>query len=387
MSNKNSLSRWLVLVWALSISQVAVGQQGGLPSKNLTESDRTEPESPVVRNVELDVLIHAAPSYRVKAQEWGRLFQELGYTPKFRSPKPGEEIRVEDVVDGDYVSVKIVCGMSQDGSIRIGQQKFTLDDSAKLRSYLDELRNYGSGGPPERNPTWGMSEEQLMEIMKLLSEPVTGVVQLQSPLVAVESLGLPEGVKLTFADSARERAFGRRPASAPEELDLKGCSKGSGIAILLSQYGLGFRPLRIAANRFELQIDAGGESNNLWPTGWKTQETVSRVLPAYLKSIPVDVQDAEISALLNVVSERLKVPVFQSSFELASAGKNLDELTYSRSEKKIAPSRLLTSIGDKHQLGFDVRVDEGGKMFLWATTAAESNAFRVRFAHVKQLAE
>lgn len=387
MSGKQSLSSWWILALTLSFSQMASGQQSNVAPRNLTESDGTEPEAPIVRTVELDVLIQSAPNYRVKAQEWGRLFQELGYTPKFRQPKPGEEIRIEDIVDGDLVSVRIVCGMSPDGSIRIGRQKFTLNDTNKLSSLLDELRDYGSGGPPERNPTWGMSEKQLLEIMKLLSEPVTEVVQLQSPLVTVESLGLPEGVKLTFADSARERAFGRRPESAPEELDLKGCSKGSGLAILLAQYGLGFRPQRIAANRFELQIDAGGETNNLWPTGWKTQETVAKVLPAYLKSINVEVKDTEISALADVVSERLKIPVFYSSFELTSAGKNLDELTYSRDEGKIAPSRLLTSIADKHQLGFDVRVDEGGKLFLWATTAAESAAFRARFAHVKQLAE
>lgn len=386
MSSKQNLSGWWILALALGLSQVASGQSDIAP-KSSTENDDSKPESPVVRNVELDILIHAAPSYRVKAQEWGRLFQELGYTPKFRQPKPGEEIRIEDIVDGNRVTVRIVCGMSLDGSIRIGRQKFTLEDSNKLRSFLDELRDYGSGGPPDRNPTWGMTEKQLLEIMKLLSEPVSDVVELQSPLVTVESLGLPEGVKLTFADSARERALGRRPESAPEELDLKGCSKGSGIAILLAQYGLGFRPQRIAANRFELQIDAGGETDNLWPTGWKTQETVARILPAYLKSINVNVKDAEISALLEVLSERLKIPVFQSSFELISAGKNLDELTYSRDETKIAPSRLLTSIGDKHKLGFDVRVDEGGKLFLWATTAAESAAFRARFAHVKQLAE
>ena len=387
MSSKQSRSNWWILALALTFSQVASGQQSRVAPRNSTDSARSEPASPVIRNVELDVLIHAAPSYRVKAQEWGRLFQELGYTPKFRQPRPGEEIRIEDIVDGDRVTVRIVCGMSSDGSIRIGRQKFTLDDANKLRSFLDELKDYGSGGPPERNPSWGMSEVQLMEIMKLLSEPVTDVVQLQSPIVAVESLGLPEGVKLTFADSARERALGRRPESAPEELDLNSCSKGTGMAIVLAQYGLGFRPQRIAANRFELQINAGGETNNLWPVGWKSQETVASILPAYLKAIPVDVEDAEVSTLLGVVSERLKIPVFYSSFELTSAGKSLHDLTYTRKQDKIAPSRLLTSIGDKHKLGFDVRVDEGGKPFLWATTAAESAAFRARFAHVKQLAE
>ena len=386
MCNKQHLSAWWILTLALSFSNGAFGQTDSA-LKLSPENNETEPERPVVRTVELDVLIQSAPNYRIKAQEWGRLLQELGYTPKFRQPKPGEELRIEDIVQGDRVSVHIVCGMSADGSIRIGRQKFTLADANKLRTFLDELRDYGSGGPPERNPTWGMTEKQLLEVMKLLSEPITEVVRLESPLVAVESLGLPEGVKLTFADSARERALGRRPESAPEELDLKGCSKGSGMAILLAQYGLGFRPQRIAANRYELQIDVGGETNNLWPAGWKTQETVAKVLPAYLKSIKVDVKDTEISTLLEVLSERLKIPVFQSSFELNSAGKNLDELTYSRDETKIAPSRLLTSIGDKLQLGFDVRVDEGGKLFLWATTAEESAAFRARFAHVKQLSE
>jgi len=381
-----SQSSWWLLALVLSFSQMAYGQSTS-GRKLPAETGRANTERTIVRTVELDVLIQSAPNYRVKAQEWGRLFQELGYTPKFRQPKPGEEIRIEDIVDGDRVSVHIVCGMSADGSIRVGRQKFTLADSNRLRSLLDELRDYGSGGPPERNPTWGMTEVQLTEIMKLLSEPVKDVTQLQAPLLSVESLGLPDGVKLTFADSARERALGRRPESAPTELDLKGCSKGTGMAIILAQYGLGFRPQRIAANRFELQIHAGGETNNLWPTGWKTQETVARVLPAYLKSIKVDVQDTEISTLLEVLSERLKIPVFQSSFELGSAGKNLDELTYSRDETKIAPSRLLTSIGDKHKLGFDVRVDEGGKLFLWATTAEESAAFRARFAHVKQLTE
>lgn len=386
MSIKQYFYGWWILSFALMFSDAAVGQSNS-STKPLLGNESLSSEPTVLRTVELDVLIQSAPNYRVKAQEWGRLLQELGYTPKFRQAKPGEEIRIEDVVQGDRVSVHIVCGMSSDGSLRIDRRKFTLADSRKLGTFLDELRDYGSGGPPERNPTWGMTEKQLLEVMKLLSEPVTEVVQLESPLVAVESVGLPEGVKLTFADSARQRALGRRPESAPEVLDLKGCSKGTGIAIVLAQYGLGFRPQRIAANRFELQIDAGGETNNLWPTGWKTQETVARILPAYLKSIPVDVEDAEVSALLEVVSERLKIPVFSSSFELASAGKNLDELTYTRKQDKIAPSRLLTSIGDKLQLGFDVRVDEGGKLFLWATTEEESAAFRARFAHVKQVSE
>jgi hypothetical protein len=189
---------------------------------------------------------------------------------------------------------------------------------------------------------------------------------------------------MTFTDAAREKALGRRPDTAPELLDLKGFSKGTAMAIVLAQYGLGFRPQRISAGRYQIEIDAGNESSNLWPVGWKTQESLVVVLPAWLKSIPVDVEDVEVSVLLQVVADRLEIPMQTSSLSLASAERNLDELTYSRKADRVSPARLLTAIGDKLELGFDVRVDEGGKLFLWATTSDESNAFRTRFAHVKQ---
>ncbi len=378
------LTRRILFVITIAATSTHAAAQDNNPASLLTNRNSNDKDAAKPRQVALDVLIQAQPSYRIKAQEWGRAFQELGYTPQFRQPKPGEEIRVENVDKDGSESVHIVAGMSVDGTIRIGKRKFTIADAKDLKALLDELAEFGAGGPPEKSPTWGMTAEQLLEVTQLFSDPVKDDILLNSPVITIESIGLPANVRMKFTDAARLRALGRRPESAPNSLNLIGYSKGTAIAMVLAQYGLGFRPQRIAANSYEIEIDNGNEASNFWPVGWKTQETTAVVLPAYLKSIPVDVEDAEVSALMQVVSERLKVPVFRSTFSLASSGKDLDVLTYTRKNDKVSPSRLLTSIGDKLQLGFDIRVDESGKLFLWATTSEESAAFKNRFAHVKQ---
>ncbi len=355
----------------------------GISSGGAKKNNSQDPEKPKL-DLELDVLIQTGPSYRVKAQEWGRAFQDVGYTPQFRQPKPGEAIRIENVeIDGKR-SIRVVCGMSVDGSLSVRDRKFTIADGKELKAFLDEVSQFGAGGPPEKDAKWGMTDEQLQDLLRRLSDPITTEISLESPLVTIESIGLPEGVRMKFKESARESALGRRPKSAPESLNLIGYSKGTAIAIVLAQYGLGFRPEYVAAKNYEIEIDLGGESNNLWPAGWKAQESTSVIFPAYMKAIPVDVEEAEVAALLKVISDRLKVPFYRSSHVLASEGKDVEVLTYTRKSDKVSPSKLLTAIGDKLQLGFDVRVDESGKIFVWATTAEESAAFRSRFAHIRQ---
>ncbi|MBC7967817.1 MAG: hypothetical protein H7Z17_18045, partial [Fuerstia sp.] len=82
-----------------------------------------EPEPPR-RTLEVEVLMQSQPSYRINAQEWGRIFQELGYSVKFREPRAGEAPRVEDLDRDDFRATRVVAAMAADGSIRIGTQKF-----------------------------------------------------------------------------------------------------------------------------------------------------------------------------------------------------------------------------------------------------------------------
>ena len=333
-------------------------------------------------SLEIEILIQPLPSYRVKAQEWGRVFQDIGYTPRFREANRGEKLRVEEREENGRRVIHMIGGLSNDGSLKLKGQDFTTADGEELSKLLSQLKSHGLEGPPRSNPRWGLSEEEFQKLTTVFSEPIEGTVELSSPVVTLNAIGIPGGMKVRFTDAAYDISLRDRPETAPKMLDLTGFAKGSAIAVVLSQYGLGFRPVVTRTGVVDIEVDAGNEASNLWPVGWKTREATVDVLPAWLKAIPIETEEAELSTLLNAVAEKLSVPLFVSTQALASEKIDLEKILYTRNEK-LSPFRLLSSIGEKYELGFDIRADEAGKLFLWGTTKAETEAFRKRFAHIR----
>ena len=343
-----------------------------------------QPSPPPKQRLDIEVLIQSQPSFRVAAQDWGREFQTLGYSPRFRLPRPGDELRIEDSTLDDQPVVHVIGGMSKDGAIEFANRKFTLADLKPLAEFLDELATFGAGGRPETNPTWGLTNENLAELIAVMAEPIAAPITLDSPAVTLDSIGVPASIRLSYSEAARSIALGKRPDTAPESLDLTGVSRGTAIAIVLAQYGLGFRPQRNEAGTITLEVDVGDETSNLWPAGWKTQESAGTVVPAWIKSIPVDLDEVEVSTITSAFAERLQVSYFASTHSLARSGIDLDVVTYTHRNSKVSPFRLLTAVGGKLHLGFDIRADEAGHVFLWVTTEEEMLAFRKRFESKRQ---
>ncbi|MGV2332619.1 MAG UNVERIFIED_CONTAM: aldose 1-epimerase family protein [Planctomycetaceae bacterium] len=186
-------------------------------------------------------------------------------------------------------------------------------------------------------------------------------------------------LSVVFADDAVARSLQPRSEQVPEQLELTGVSRGTALAIVLAQYGMGFRPVLTKQGTFVVEVCSGGEADNLWPVGWKTLEPTPDVLPAWLKSIPFSIEDADLTSLLEAVAGKLQIPAYTSVHALAAAGRSLDELTWSRTGK-LSPFAMLRTVGEKYELGFDVRADEAGRLFLWATTRQQADAFGKRFA-------
>jgi hypothetical protein len=330
----------------------------------------------------LEVLIQPQARDRIRAQEWGRLLQEKGYSPRFRVPAVGEKQRLEEETADGRIRLRVVGGMKPDGSLELGNRRFTLGDEAALEMFLKDLKQHGTGGPAAGNPRWGLSEEQFLSFSRLLSRPLDGPVDLTSPAATVEKLGLPMELSVIFADDTLAKSLQPGGEQVPEQLELSGVSRGTALAIVLAQYGLGFRPALTKQGTFVVEVCSGGEADNLWPVGWKTLEPTPDVLPAWLKSIPFSIEDADLTSLLEAVAGKLQIPAYTSAHALAAAGRSLDELTWSRSGK-LSPFAMLRTVGEKYELGFDVRADEAGRLFLWVTTRQQADAFGKRFAHIR----
>jgi len=366
---QNSLVTILLILCMLR-SNAAEAQSGG------SKSGRPR------RSLVLEVLIQPSPIYRVRAQEWGRELQELGYAPRFREPVAGEKMRVEQQLKDGRDVVFIVGGMTKEGGLTLGNRTFAVADMKQLSRFLDDIRTYGPGGAPAGNPRWGLTEEQFQDFVKLVAEPIEGDVSLGSAAAAVGSLKLPETITVIFAEEAFQASLQPRPETAPETLTLNGLTKGTALSVVLAQYGMGYRPILGRADRYTVEIVMGDESSNLWPTGWKTAEATADVLPAWLKSIPFDVEDADVASVIEAVADKLEIPLVVSSHSIQRDGQSLDDLLYSRSGK-LSPFGILRGLSDKFELGFDVRADEAGKLFLWATSSRDAAAFNKRFAHIR----
>lgn len=166
----SSLQMTVSLIAAMCVTQV------------LQPAVADEPE-PRRRTLEVEVLIQSQPSYRIKSQEWGRVFQELGYSVKFREPRGGEAARIEDLDRDDFLATRVVAAMAADGSLRIGKQKFDIESTKLLTQSLDEIQRHGAKGPPDDSPTWGLTDEQFKEVTSLLGVPVENPVELQSSIL------------------------------------------------------------------------------------------------------------------------------------------------------------------------------------------------------------
>lgn len=368
----------LASAFLLTSPQSARAQTGGgaatlRPAVKVTQTRRT---------LTLEILIQSQPAYRVKAQEWGRILQELGYAPRFREAVQGEKIRIEEQLQDGRDSVLVVGGMTPGGALKFSGRNFTVSERAELGKYLAELKEHGAGGMPAGNPRWGLTETQFQEFVKLMNSPVENPVELSTAGGTVRSLGLPAEVSVVFSESAFAVSLQTRPDFVPESLELTGISRGTALAIVLAQYGLGFRPVLNTAGGYAIEIEPGNESSNLWPVGWKSQESTADVLPAWLKSIPFDVEDADVSSLVQAVAEKLAIPQYTGANALATEKLDINDITYSRTGR-LSPFGMLRSLSDKFGLGFDVRADENGKLFLWTTTQKESASFNQRFAHIR----
>ena len=105
--------------------------------------------------------------------------------------------------------------MAVNGSIQIGNQQFNIDNPQPLTMALEEIRRYGANGPPDSSPTWGLTDEQFKEVIQILGLPVENPVELQSSVLAIESIGLPGNMRMKFTDAARQQALSQAARVCP----------------------------------------------------------------------------------------------------------------------------------------------------------------------------
>jgi hypothetical protein len=333
--------------------------------------------------LQIEIMEQSNVGGRVHVQEWAQLFQSIDRSAVFRKGTNGERTRVVETEFGNRKGVLAVGIIERNGTIFLGGQKFTLNDPEALRKVLDKLEKFGPGGPPRENSSWGLNAEELAAVLQMFAPRVETLIDFRSPEAAIESLQLPKEFKITFTENTAARRV--LPAAQMGDIspNCKGLSKGTALAIALSQFGMGFRPMGTAEGSYVIEVDVGNEGDNLYPIGWKNQLPIFTALPAIGKRIPVDLEPGtQLEQIIQLLANKLEIPHFYSGYELLTDGKDISKITYSRKPDKLTAVSLIRILGNANHIGLDInslRTDEAGSLFLWITTTADSEAFQERF--------
>jgi len=326
--------------------------------------------------LDIRLLLGGNPAARFNTRtEWSRAFERIGQRVTIVQDKPNEKPQIVN----EKHSVRVTGLIDQKGDVRFNEKTFRRSDIEPLKVFLNSLQEHGAGGPVRLRPTWGLSEEQYADVLGMLSEKVPAeVTPLSSAVAAVEAMEIPGEVQVTWSENAQRKAMNESANAASAEL--KNFSKGTGLAIILAQHGLGFRVMVHPRRGYLLEIDEGKESSNLWPIGWKNKLALPVVFPTLFGVDDVDLEDDPVEPVIAEVAHRAKVAYLASRYQLSKAGIRLEELRISRLPSRISRHRLLQSIGAKHKFSVEARTDEAGELFLWCTTIDEQKAWRQRFS-------
>jgi len=302
-----------------------------------------------------------------QAQRWSPTFERAGVFLRIRSEMPGDKLSIREKQYGKLREVQLIGRLEMNGSLTFDGRKFKPNETQALTEWLAELKAYGAQGSPRGKALWGLSNDQFDALFRALGNPVEQEVGDQPLDEALRGLALPATYPLRLSYAAKQAV-----ANAPRtksRLQLRGFSQGTALALLLSQYGLGFRPERTPAGKIELVAMPSDDTQSLWPTGWDHLEGTSPVsiAPKLFEQTLVELKDQKLGDVLEAIGQKTNTPVLLDYAKIEAKGLELNSVSVTVEKRRYAWISLLTRITSPSFLTIKICCDEARKPFVWVT--------------------
>jgi hypothetical protein len=311
-----------------------------------------------------------------QSQRWTSAFEHAGVTLRIRSEMPGDKLSIHEKQYGKYREVSVVGRLETNGSLTFQGHVFKSNEVSALAEWLAELKSYGAQGTPRGKALWGLSSDQFDSLFRTLGSPVEQEVADQPLEDALRGIGLPERYPFRLSYAAKQVI-----AAAPRarsRLQLRGFSQGTALALLLSQYGLGFRPERTPAGKIELVAVPADDAQSLWPIGWDHLEGTSPVsiAPKLFQQTLVELKDQKLGDVLDAIGQKTETPVLLDYAKIAARGLDVGSVSVTVEKRRYAWVSLLTRITSPSFLTTKICCDEARKPFVWVTPLKNAGTLR-----------
>ncbi len=315
--------------------------------------------------IEFELIGRGPLSGGVKAHRWAETLQKLGASVRVRQPTVDDEPGVTEKTRGTLRWVKVVGVLDNKGRMLLPDRQFSTSDTVRLREWIDELKLYGAQGAPEGKPLWGLSKTQFNALFAALAKPILQDPAGKTLRRAIGQMNLPREYPVRFHSTAVQQ-LAAAEASRSVRQQLAGISCGTGLAAVLADEGLGFRPLRTPAGAIELVVQPLADIDNAWPVGWDPPQETRRtkLAPQLFKMVPVQFDEIPLQDVLDAIAQTSGVPIIIDYRAVEQKGIDLATTTLSYPAKRVAWIQVIHSAATRNHMTEKLRVDEQGKPFV-----------------------
>ncbi|MBW3542383.1 MAG: hypothetical protein KY476_19120, partial [Planctomycetes bacterium] len=313
-------------------------------------------------------LLYGTDGGALHAQEWFRAFEKLGYSVRLRRAVGVEKPELSESTVGTLRRVKLVGRLERSGELVFPERRFSRAESIKLGEWLEELKSYGAQGAPEGQPVWGLSPVQFDALYTSLQEETQAKTDGRTLAEALAALDLPKDYPLRL--SSDSEAFLKNDVSDGRKVrqSVEGFAKGTALALMLNEFGLGFRPQRKADGSLELLIEPLKKTADVWPVGWEPKHSLPQTAPGLFELLPVELDGLKLTDVLSAVEAKTDVAIRIDHYAIETWKIDLENITVSYPPRKTSWSLLLRGVTNPHKLTREIKIDERGRPFVWITT-------------------
>lgn len=326
-----------------------------------------------------EIVTTRGSSARLASQDWGRVFAKLGHIVTIRQQATANATIPDQAVTQTETRlsrrIKAVGLLDSRGRVHFGSKVFRASDEANLKAWIDGLKKYGVQGSPSGKPLWGLTAKQFdqafIPLAKTMPTEVAGMT-IQDAILAMEV-----DRRLTVNWDTGTKEIAAKAGIVTRNLNKFG--KGTALAIMLNDAGLGFLPERQGDGTVTLLVVKKGQ-RALWPIGWPPKVSLSRTMPHFYKKTDVSLPKVSLTRVFSAVEKQTKVPILVDYPTLKAKGLDFEKMQADVRPRRMSWNSVIRTVSIQNRMNYDARVDEQGSPFVWVSSNDVIKAWDKRFA-------
>lgn len=268
---------------------------------------------------------------------------------------------------GTKTTITITARIDRSGNILLQNRSYSIRNTQSLITWINSIKKSGIA---QKKNAQALTATQQKSIATALTTTLTANVANQPLKTAIKKMNAVSRCQIRFSTQADKWLRQNFPKQPNIQQSITGYSLGTTLAIVLREYGLGFRPTQSTKGSPTLTIEPISQTKGTWPVGRKSKANQKQLAPKLFNRVPRVILDkAKITDVWKAFTKKTDIPIYIDHASLAAKKIKLDQLTVSYLKQNVAWYQILTKTTVSNRLTDRLLVDESGKPFIWITTS------------------